>query len=216
MSACQGLYAKCGAGHHQSSKNVWKTQAHIWLMGLECRAWLFKLSHNWVQQWKKHRKRRGRISSISTQIYHWKQRKPWHQMQVIVLWQKSKEYIQDMYGTYKYRSLAKKGPWAVHKVAGWADICNIVAFYNEIAPMFTLSQPTTGQSCTPTNPPSTAGSHEVLDCWWWRIIWVHRTIRMVAMNCRSVCNRVQQTAKAHLCNSSGSGSKRNTVGHAPR
>ena len=99
---------------------------------------------------------------------------------------------------------------------GWADICNIAAFYHEIAPMFTLSQPTTGQSCTPTNPPSTAGSHEVLDCWWWRIIWVHRTVRMVAMNRRSVCNRVQQTAKAHLRNSSGSGSRRNTVGHAPR
>ena len=29
---------KCGAGQHQSSKNVWKTQAYVWLMGLEYRA----------------------------------------------------------------------------------------------------------------------------------------------------------------------------------
>ena len=27
---------------------------------------------------------------------------------------------------------------------GWADICNIAAFYHEKVPMFTLSQPTTG------------------------------------------------------------------------
>ena len=39
----------------------------------------------------------------------------------------------------------------------------------------------------------------------------------VAMpNRRSARNRVQQTAKAHHRNSSGSGSRRNTVGHVPR
>ena len=47
---------------------------------------------------------------------------------------------------------------------GWADICNIAGniygniaatFYHEKAPMFTLSQPTTGY-CTPTHPPSTS------------------------------------------------------------
>ena len=37
-----------------------------------------------------------------------------------------------------------------------------------------------------------------------------------AMNRQSVHNRVQQTAKAHHRNSSGSGSRRNTVGHVPR
>ena len=38
----------------------------------------------------------------------------------------------------------------------------------------------------------------------------------IAMNRRSARNRVQQTAKAHHRNSSGSGSGRNTVGHVPR
>ena len=38
---------------------------------------------------------------------------------------------------------------------GWTDICNMAAFYHEKAPMFTLSQPTTGY-CTPTHPPSTS------------------------------------------------------------
>ena len=37
----------------------------------------------------------------------------------------------------------------------WADICDITAFYHENAPMFTLSQPTTGY-CTPTHLPSTS------------------------------------------------------------
>ena len=38
------------------------------------------------------------------------------------------------------------------------DICNIAAFYHKYAPMFTLSQPTTGY-CTPTHPPSTSFIH---------------------------------------------------------
>ena len=43
------------------------------------------------------------------------------------------------------------------QTGGWADICNIAAFYHEKAPMFTLSQPrpTTGY-CTPTHPPNTS------------------------------------------------------------
>ena len=53
-----------------------------------------------------------------------------------------------------YPSITKKGPWAAHtQTGGWADICNISAFYHEKAPMFTLSQPTTGY-CTLTHPPS--------------------------------------------------------------
>ena len=57
---------------------------------------------------------------------------------------------------------------------GWADICNIAAFYHEKPAMFTLSI----GYCTPTHLPSTAGSRE-------------------AMN-QSVRNCVQQrTAKAH-------------------
>ena len=56
-----------------------------------------------------------------------------------------------------YHSLTKKGPIGTHcaHTRGWADICNIAAFYHKKATMFTLSQPTTGY-CTPTNPPSTS------------------------------------------------------------
>ena len=82
---------------------------------------------------------------------------------------------------------------------GWADICNIAAFYHEKAPMFTLSQPTTGY-CTPTHPVLLAAVK----------FWIaggdasyHK-----AMN-RSVRNHEQQpTAKAHHHNSSNSGSRR--------
>ena len=41
------------------------------------------------------------------------------------------------------------------QTGGWANICNIAAFYHEKAPIFTLSQPTTGY-CKPTHPPSTS------------------------------------------------------------
>ena len=41
------------------------------------------------------------------------------------------------------------------QTGGRGDICNITAFYHKKAPMFTVSQPTTGY-CTPTNPPSTS------------------------------------------------------------
>ena len=67
----------------------------------------------------------------------------------------SRSYVSSLYACrgicflciYKYSSLAKKGPWAVHiilcaQTRGWVDICNIAAFYHEKAPMFTLSQPT--------------------------------------------------------------------------
>ena len=43
------------------------------------------------------------------------------------------------------------------QTGGWADICNIAAFYNKKAPMFTLSQPKAGY-CTPTHTPSTSFS----------------------------------------------------------
>ena len=38
------------------------------------------------------------------------------------------------------------------QTGGWADICNLAAFYHEKAPMLTLSQP---YIATPTHPPST-------------------------------------------------------------
>ena len=39
------------------------------------------------------------------------------------------------------------------QTGGWADICNIAAFYHEKAPMLTLSQPTTGY-CMHTYTPA--------------------------------------------------------------
>ena len=76
-------------------------------------------------------------------------------------------------------------------------------------PMFTLSQPTTGY-CTPTHPPSIAGTR---DCRWWCIVQFHQhqSNELKWHNCVQ-----QHTAKAHHRNSSGSGSRRNSVGHVPK
>ena len=41
------------------------------------------------------------------------------------------------------------------QTGSWANICSIAAFYHKKAPIFTLSQPTTGY-CIPTHPPSTS------------------------------------------------------------
>ena len=52
---------------------------------------------------------------------------------------------------------------------------------------------TTGY-CTPTHPPSTAGSHKVLDCWWRCVVQVHRTVRISRSNEPrvTVCRRLQR------------------------
>ena len=58
---------------------------------------------------------------------------------------------------------------------------------------------------------STVGSCEVLDCWWRRVVRVHRHHMHITKQWTKVCvaNRVQQpTAKAHHRNTSASGSRR--------
>ena len=58
-----------------------------------------------------------------------------------------------------YRSLTQKGPWVVHITScsdrgGGQVFVTLLHFYHEKAPMFTLSQPTTGY-CRPTRPVQT-------------------------------------------------------------
>ena len=55
------------------------------------------------------------------------------------------------------------------QTGGWADICNIAAFYLKKAPCLHYHN-----HCTPTHPASTAGSCEFLDCWWQHVVGVHR------------------------------------------
>ena len=92
---------------------------------------------------------------------------------------------------------------------GWADICNIAAFYHQKVPTFTLSQP------LHTNTPgSTADSCEVQDCRWRHVVGVHRHRTLVT---KQIMNRNHKGT--HHCNSSGTvivELEGNTVGHVPR
>ena len=56
--------------------------------------------------------------------------------------------------------------------------------------------------CTPTHPASTAGSCEVLDCWWRHVVGVHRHRMHITKQWTEVRRVQQPAAKVHHRNSS--------------